>query len=112
MEKNCAYCKQPFDAKGRGLYCSKTHRELAYRQRKGLPLTPFKGGHLSADTAQIYETKITQLQKENTALKKFNDAFRGLVNEAVPIIIECAKGKTTSELQTQAKTFLTHFRGS
>lgn len=110
MAKNCAYCGQSFEGRGRGIYCSRSHRELAYRQRKGIPLTPFKGGQLSLETAQLYETKIAQVQKELEQIKKQNEAFRRLVNEVVPIVIECEKTTVDAQLRLRAQTFLNRFK--
>lgn len=104
MEKNCAYCKQPFEAKGRGRYCSKTHRELAYRQRKGLPLTPFKGGHLSASL-------VEQLEKEVKRLKAENELSQKNLFAAATIIQGYYKGKQEDpKLIEAAEDFITKYQ--
>lgn len=65
MRKNCAYCDQPFEAKGRGRFCSDSHRVMGHRKAKGLPLSPFQAGQSSSSTIEKLEKEIKRLKAEN-----------------------------------------------
>lgn len=104
MEKNCAYCGQPFEAKGRGRFCSDSHRVMGYRQKKGLPLTPFKTGQGRADVVEKLEQEVKRLKAENEL------GQRNLL-AAASIVQGYYKGRQKDpKLIELAKDFITKFQ--
>lgn len=60
--KNCLFCGKLFEGNAKAQYCSGSHRVLAYRQRKGLPLTPIWLGKSSPEVDSL-RAKIAQLEQ-------------------------------------------------